>query len=229
MYVNPTRFKTSFSCGHTTICRCFHFEPKLNVIIHLTNAVYAHLTRIYKAVVIVSASVILNVSWGGCDMEAVSTTTLVAVSLSSASSADAGSWPAACWSGRQFHGWTEPLPIAMKIVAVNARTNAASPNTSRHEPGSCAVNTQVTWEEGKCAWTDGDKSVSVLYYYYYYYYHLIELQMDFIRWQWYYNKTQYTNIHISHKISHHTQTKHNTQSYTNNKGHITHNKHNTKK
>jgi hypothetical protein len=32
-----------------------------------------------------------------------------------------------------------------------------------------------------------------------------------------------TQIHISHKITHHAQTKHNTQNYTNNKGHITHN------
>jgi hypothetical protein len=34
----------------------------------------------------------------------------------------------------------------------------------------------------------------------------------------YYNNTQHTKIHISHKITHHPQTKHRTQSYTN-KGH----------
>jgi hypothetical protein len=38
--------------------------------------------------------------------------------------------------------------------------------------------------------------------------------MGFHRWQWYYNK------------KHHTQTKHSTQSYTNNKGHVTHNEYN---
>jgi hypothetical protein len=38
-----------------------------------------------------------------------------------------------------------------------------------------------------------------------------------------------TKIHIVHKISHHTQTKHSTQSYTNNKGHISHDEYNTKK
>jgi hypothetical protein len=32
-----------------------------------------------------------------------------------------------------------------------------------------------------------------------------------------------TQIHISHKLTHHAQTKHNILSYTNNKGHITHN------
>jgi hypothetical protein len=35
------------------------------------------------------------------------------------------------------------------------------------------------------------------------------------RWQWYYNNTQTNKKHISHDITH--QTKHNTQSYTNNK------------
>jgi hypothetical protein len=45
----------------------------------------------------------------------------------------------------------------------------------------------------------------------------------------YYNKTQHTKIHISHKITYHAETKHSTQSYTNNKGHITHNEYNTKK
>jgi hypothetical protein len=38
-----------------------------------------------------------------------------------------------------------------------------------------------------------------------------------------------TQIHISHKITHHAQTKHSTQKYTNNKGHITHNAYNTTK
>jgi hypothetical protein len=53
--------------------------------------------------------------------------------------------------------------------------------------------------------------------------------MGFNRWQWYYNKIQHTKIHISHKITHHAQTRHSTQSYTNNKGHITHNEYNAKK
>jgi hypothetical protein len=44
--------------------------------------------------------------------------------------------------------------------------------------------------------------------------------MGFTRWQWYYNKTQYIN-NTSHKLVHHTQTKHSTQNYTNNKGHTT--------
>jgi hypothetical protein len=47
----------------------------------------------------------------------------------------------------------------------------------------------------------------------------------FTQWQLYYNKTQHTN-NTSHKITHHTQTKHSTQIYTNNKGHITHNEYN---
>jgi hypothetical protein len=38
-----------------------------------------------------------------------------------------------------------------------------------------------------------------------------------------------TQIHISHKITHHAQTKQSTESYTNNKGHITQNEYNTKK
>jgi hypothetical protein len=33
-------------------------------------------------------------------------------------------------------------------------------------------------------------------------------------WKWYYNKTQHTNKHITHDA----QTKHNTESYSNNKG-----------
>jgi hypothetical protein len=41
---------------------------------------------------------------------------------------------------------------------------------------------------------------------YIYYYYLFKLQISFARWQWYYNKTQHTNTHI-------------TQNYTNNKGH----------
>jgi hypothetical protein len=35
-------------------------------------------------------------------------------------------------------------------------------------------------------------------------------------------------IHISHKITHHAQTKHSTQSHANNKGHITHNEYSKK-
>jgi hypothetical protein len=42
----------------------------------------------------------------------------------------------------------------------------------------------------------------------------------FMQWQSYYSKTQHTKIHISHKITH------STQSYTNNKGYITHNEYN---
>jgi hypothetical protein len=38
-----------------------------------------------------------------------------------------------------------------------------------------------------------------------------------------------TQIHISHKITQHTQTKHSAQSYTNYKGHITHNEYNAEK
>jgi hypothetical protein len=40
---------------------------------------------------------------------------------------------------------------------------------------------------------------------------------------------QHTQIHISHKITHHVQTKHRAQSYANNKRHITHNEYNTQK
>jgi hypothetical protein len=38
--------------------------------------------------------------------------------------------------------------------------------------------------------------------------------MGFTQWQLYYSKTQHTKIHISHKISHHTQTKHSTHKAT---------------
>jgi hypothetical protein len=38
-----------------------------------------------------------------------------------------------------------------------------------------------------------------------------------------------TKIHISHKITHHAQSEHSTQSYTNNKRHITHNEYNKNK
>jgi hypothetical protein len=41
-------------------------------------------------------------------------------------------------------------------------------------------------------------------------------------WQWHYNETQHTKIHVSHKEIDHVQTKHSTQSYTNNNGHIAH-------
>jgi hypothetical protein len=37
-----------------------------------------------------------------------------------------------------------------------------------------------------------------------------------------------TQKYTSHKITHHAQKKHSTQSYTNNKGHITHNDYNKK-
>jgi hypothetical protein len=40
---------------------------------------------------------------------------------------------------------------------------------------------------------------------------------------------QHGQIRISHKISHHSQTKHSTQSYTNNRGHIAFNEYNTTK
>jgi hypothetical protein len=33
----------------------------------------------------------------------------------------------------------------------------------------------------------------------------------FARWQWYYNKTQHTKMHVSHKITHHAQIKYSTQ------------------
>jgi hypothetical protein len=46
------------------------------------------------------------------------------------------------------------------------------------------------------------------------------LQIGFSRWQWHYKKTQHAKIHISHKITQHAQTKHNIQSYINNKGHF---------
>jgi hypothetical protein len=49
--------------------------------------------------------------------------------------------------------------------------------------------------------------------------------MGFTRWQWYYNKTQDTN-NAHHKITHHAQTKHSIQNYTNNKGHTIHNEYN---
>jgi hypothetical protein len=58
---------------------------------------------------------------------------------------------------------------------------------------------------------------------YYYYYYFNWTACVFTRRQWYYNKTQHTKIHISHKITHHAQTKHITQSYTNNKGRIAQN------
>jgi hypothetical protein len=38
----------------------------------------------------------------------------------------------------------------------------------------------------------------------------LNCKLVFIRWQWYYNKTQHTKIHISHNITHHVQTKHST-------------------
>jgi hypothetical protein len=37
---------------------------------------------------------------------------------------------------------------------------------------------------------------------------------------------QDTKMHISHKITHHAETKHKTQSYTNNKWHIAHKEYN---
>jgi hypothetical protein len=58
----------------------------------------------------------------------------------------------------------------------------------------------------------------------YYHYYLIELQVGFYPLQWYCNKAQHTEIHISH----HTQTKHSTQSYTDSKGHITYNEYNSR-
>jgi hypothetical protein len=53
--------------------------------------------------------------------------------------------------------------------------------------------------------------------------------MGFYPWKWYYNKTQHTKRHISHKILHHAQTKHSTQSYTNSKGYIKHSEYKTRK
>jgi hypothetical protein len=69
----------------------------------------------------------------------------------------------------------------------------------------------------------------MLNYYCYYYYYLIELQVGFYPLQWYCNKAQYAKIHTSHKITHHSQTKHSTQSYTNSKGHITDNEYNSRR
>jgi hypothetical protein len=69
------------------------------------------------------------------------------------------------------------------------------------------------------------------YYCFIYHYYLIELQMVFARWQWYYNTRmiQHTKIRMSHNITRHAQTKHSTQSYTNNKGHITHKEYKARK
>jgi hypothetical protein len=44
-------------------------------------------------------------------------------------------------------------------------------------------------------------------------------KLVFTLWQWYYDKTQRANNTL-HTIPNHTQTKHNTKGYTNNKGHI---------
>jgi hypothetical protein len=58
------------------------------------------------------------------------------------------------------------------------------------------------------------------YYYYYYYYYLFKLRMGF------YSVAVVLQLDTTHKITHHTQTKHSTQNYTNNKGHTTHNEYN---
>jgi hypothetical protein len=49
--------------------------------------------------------------------------------------------------------------------------------------------------------------------------------MGFTQWQWYYNKTQNKNTHITRNITLKQTT---TQSYTNNKGHITYNEYKKK-
>jgi hypothetical protein len=54
-----------------------------------------------------------------------------------------------------------------------------------------------------------------------YYYYLIQLQMDFTRWQCYYNETQHRNTNITqNNTPHSNKTQH---KKLNNKGHITHN------
>jgi hypothetical protein len=88
---------------------------------------------------------VLDVSGDSCDVEAVSTAALGAVSPSTVTPSDAVSCGAVWWSGALFHAWTAPLPIVMKTVAVNARTNAATPNTRRHDPGSCRESTTADW------------------------------------------------------------------------------------
>jgi hypothetical protein len=50
------------------------------------------------------------------------------------------------------------------------------------------------------------------------------IELVYTRWQWYCIKTQHKNTQ-----SHDAQTRHNTQSYTSNKGHIRHNEYNTNK
>jgi hypothetical protein len=57
----------------------------------------------------------------------------------------------------------------------------------------------------------------------------LNCKWGFSWWQWYYNMTQHTQIHISHKITQHAETRHSTQSYTNNEGHIPHSEYNAKK
>jgi hypothetical protein len=66
------------------------------------------------------------------------------------------------------------------------------------------------------------------YVYLNYYYYLIELQVDFARWQWSYNKTQRNTQKYTCRTKQYTMLKQNTtHSYTNNSGHITHNEYNT--
>jgi hypothetical protein len=66
---------------------------------------------------------------------------------------------------------------------------------------------------------------------YYYYYYLFVVQIGFcpeaVALQY---DITHKNTHISQNITPRSnKTKHNTQSYTNNKGHITHNEYNTHK
>jgi hypothetical protein len=59
------------------------------------------------------------------------------------------------------------------------------------------------------------------------YYYLFQLQMGF--YQVAVVLQLDTQIHMSHKITHHVQTEHSIQSYTINKGYITHNEYKAKK
>jgi hypothetical protein len=66
----------------------------------------------------------------------------------------------------------------------------------------------------------------VIFYYYFIIIIIIYLNCKCVSklWQWYYNKTQHTNTHITQN-----NTPHSTRSYTNNKGHIAHNEYNAKR
>jgi hypothetical protein len=69
---------------------------------------------------------------------------------------------------------------------------------------------------------NGDWLRLMPFYYYYYCYYLIELQIDFYAVA----MVLLLRKHITQNYIQHSKKKHNTQSYTNNKGHITHNEYN---